>query len=194
MISTNPIYSGRFFSWWLVWSIRTIRISSWWLLTVQIFRGSEMRVSGSEFWICGASTSTSKQKGAMARYRWCRGPLRKLVRTGTYTAFYQLSSLRIKIPTHMRKQLQINLFSLFNLARNLKDQFSFSCSHWRAWVQLPVVNPHSLGFNLMCFRRCSIRMKLVILISHLFHRYQFINQFLRGINVHWVVIFQFVIM
>ena len=27
--------------------------------TVQIFRGSEMRVSGSEFWICEASTSTS---------------------------------------------------------------------------------------------------------------------------------------
>ena len=36
---------------------------------VQIFRGSEMRVSGSEFWICGASTSTAKQKGAIARYR-----------------------------------------------------------------------------------------------------------------------------
>ena len=30
--------------------------------------GSEMWVSGSEFWICEASTSTSKQKGAMARY------------------------------------------------------------------------------------------------------------------------------
>ena len=35
-------------------------------------------------------------------------------------------------------------------------------------------------------------LKWVILISHLFHRYQFINQFLRGVNVHWVVIFQFV--
>ena len=100
----------------------------------------------------------------------------------------------IKIPTHMHKQLQINLFSYFNLARNLKDQFSFSCSRWRAWVRLPVVNAHSLDFNLMCFRRCSIRMKLVILISHLFHRYKFINQFLQGINVHWVVIFQFVVM
>ena len=41
--------------------------------------------------------------------RWCA--LRKLVRTGTCTAFYQLSTLRIKIPTHTRKQLQINLFS-----------------------------------------------------------------------------------
>ena len=38
------------------------------LITVQNFRGSEMRVSGSEFWMCGASTSTSKQKGAMVRY------------------------------------------------------------------------------------------------------------------------------
>ena len=114
----------------------------------------------------------------MARYSWCRGPLRKLVRTGTYTAFYQLSPLRIKIPTHMRKQLQINLFSLFNLARNLKDQFSFSCSRWCAWVQLPVVNAHSLDFNHMCFCWCSIGMTLVIIISHLFHRHQFLNQFL----------------
>jgi len=36
--------------------------------TVHIFRGSEMRVSGSKLRICGASTSTSKQKGAMVRY------------------------------------------------------------------------------------------------------------------------------
>ena len=61
--------------------------------------GSEMRVSGSEFWLCGALPLTSKLRGTiMARYRWCRGPLRKLVRTGTYTVFYQLSSLHIKIP------------------------------------------------------------------------------------------------
>ena len=38
------------------------------LCTVQIFQGSEMRVSGSEFRTCGASTLTSKQKGAMVHY------------------------------------------------------------------------------------------------------------------------------
>ena len=46
----------------------------------------------------------------------------------------------------------------------------------------------------MCFRRWSIGMKLVVLISHLLHRYQFLNQFLRGINFHWLVIFQLVVM
>ena len=65
------------------------------------------------------------------------------------------------------------------------NQFSFFCSCWRAWVWLSIVNAHSLDFNHKCLHRCSISMKLVVLISHLFHRYQFLNQFLQGINVDW---------
>ena len=60
---------------------------------------------------------------------------------------YQL--LRVKIPTQTIASQ--NLFSYFNFFRNLKDQFSFSFSRWRAWVRLSVVNAHSLGFNQMCF-------------------------------------------
>ena len=47
----------------------------------------------------------------------------------------------------MRQRLQINLFSQFNLARNLKDQCSFSCSRWRACVRLPVVNAPQPGLQ-----------------------------------------------
>ena len=83
----------------------------------QIFRGSEMRVSGSEFRTGEASTSTSICTGAMARYiaQWPASY------DGAHWNVHCLSaSLRIKIPTDMRKQLKINVFSCFNLVRNFK--------------------------------------------------------------------------
>ena len=118
-----------------------------------------------------------------------------MVRTGTYIALS--SSLRIKIPTHMRKQLKINVFSYFNLVRNFKFSTSLHSSAPVGMLQCdyPLSMPTSwTSHNQMCFRRWSIGMKLVVLISHLLHRYQFLNQFLRGINFHWLVIFQLVVM
>ena len=84
-----------------------------------------MRVSGSEFRTGGASTSTSICTGGMARYI-PNGLM--LVRTGTDITIVSSSSLRIKIPTHMRKQLKINVFSYFNLVRNFKFTTSLHSS------------------------------------------------------------------
>ena len=71
----------------------------------------------------------------------------------------------------MRKQLQINLFSQFNLARNLKTNFH---------------SPALVGV-LECDYLLSMPTAWIL------NRDQFINQFLRDINIDWVVIFQFVV-
>ena len=99
----------------------------------------------------------------------------------------------------MRKQLKINVFSYFNLVRNFKSTTSLHSSAPVGMLECDYLlsMPTSwTSHNQICFRRCSIGMKLVVLISHmhLFHIYKFLNQFLRGINFHWLVIFQLVVM
>ena len=136
-----------------------------------------MWVSGSKFWTCGASTSTITVKGAMAHYTYM--VQRPAPYDGVHWNVQCISQLLLK-------QLQINLFRYFSLVRNFKFTTSF---HSTALIGMLECN-----FKQMCFHQCLIWIKLVVLISILFYRYQFFNQFLQGINIDWVVIFQLVVM
>ena len=73
------------------------------------------------------STLTSICTGAMARYI-AQGPAPYDGAHWNGHCFVSSSSLRIKIPTHMRKQLKINVFSYFNLVRNFKFTTSLHSS------------------------------------------------------------------
>ena len=86
-----------------------------------------MWVSGSKLWTCRALTSTSKEKSAMACYMMQR-PASYAGSHWNVHYFYQLLLCALKfqhIFKFMCKQLQVKLFSYFNLVRNFKFTANF---------------------------------------------------------------------
>ena len=87
---------------------------------MQIFGGSEMLVLGSEFRTHGSSTSTSKEKSAMAGYMVQRPAPYDSAYWFQRTLLFSNFFFAIKIPTHMCKQLKINCNLFSHLVRNFK--------------------------------------------------------------------------